>query len=253
LKRFAWAFLLLAFASQAHASGVALRWGSCEGQSNRNFACDKSTGSELLVGSFDPPPGISQLLGIEVILSIAAADGTVPSWWQTFEPGSCRRSSIAAAFDVSDQAECDDPWSGQAAGGTGQAAATLVSRYDIGNPVGLNLFLTTAVPLEAAQSAQSGRKYAAFKLIINHQKSSGAGACSGCDTPVCIRLEAIRLVRPARVNKDGSRTSNDIDLTGGVGGMGGASQVATWQGGTPNCAAAASKVSTWSELKKRFK
>jgi len=43
------------------------------------------------------------------------------------------------------------------------------------------------------------------------------------------------------------------DLTDGITGMGGASQVATWQGGTPNCAAAASKVSTWSELKARFK
>jgi hypothetical protein len=253
LKRFACWVLLLVLASQAHASGVGLRWGSCQGTANRNFACDKSTGSELLVGSFEPPSGISQLMGIEVILSIAAADGNVPSWWQTFETGSCRRSSIAAAFDVSDQAECDDPWNGQAAGGTGQAGATKVSQYDIRNPVGLNLWLTTAVPREAIQSAQSGRTYAAFKLIINHQKSNGPGACSGCATPVCIRLEAIRLVQPGRRNADGSTSNNYVDLTSGIGGMGGASQVATWQGGTPNCAAGAAKVSTWSELKKRFK
>jgi hypothetical protein len=253
LKRFCIVLALLALAPTAHASGIALRWGSCEGTSNRNFACDRGTGQELLVGTFEPPGGISKLTGIEVILSIAAADGTVPSWWQMFDTGSCRRGSIQAAFDVSDQAGCDDPWSGGAAGGgVGQATALRVSQYNIGDPAGVDLWLAAAVAPDVAQSVSSGRKYAAFKLIINHQKSSGAGACAGCSTPMCITLNAIRLTQPGR-DPSVAQQAKYVDLTQGISGMGGASQVATWQGGTPNCSAGLAKPSTWSELKARFK
>jgi hypothetical protein len=253
LKRFATLVLFLSIASTVQASGVGLRWGSCEGASNRNFACDRSSGSELLVGSFQPPGGINQLSGIEVILSVSAGDGKVPTWWQTIEAGACRRGGISASFDVSDQTECDDPWSGAATGGMGGAATLKVSRYNFGDPSGLALWLTAAVPQNAIQAVQSGTKYAAFKLIINHQKSNGASACSGCDTPVCIRLDGIRLVQPGRLQSNGARPESYVDLTDGIGGMGGASQVVTWQGGTSNCAAGLAKPSTWSELKSRFK
>jgi len=104
----------------------------------------------------------------------------------------------------------------------------------------------------------SGRTYAAFKLTLNHQKSSGPGACGGCDTPVCITLDAIRLVQPSRpgpATSDGNNKTTPVyvDLTDGINGMGGQSQVATWQGGTANCGAGLSKPSTWAELKSRFK
>jgi hypothetical protein len=258
LKRFAALLVLLALASSARAAGIGLRWSSCEGTANRNFACDKSTGSEMLVGSFSPPGGVNQLSGIEVILSIAAADGSLPSWWQMFDAGSCRRSAIASSFDMSDQTECDDPWNGQATGGMGSATATRVSAYNLGNPNGVDLWITAAVPEAQIQGVSSGRTYAAFKLIINHQKSTGGSACGGCDTPMCITLDAVRLVQPSREASSsndgfGSTQAVYVDLTGGINGMGGQSQVATWQGGTPNCGAGVSKPSTWAELKSRFK
>jgi hypothetical protein len=246
LKRFAGVLVLLALASPASASGVALRWGSCEGTANRNFACDRSTGSELLVGSFDPPSGIANLSGMEVILRITSADGSVPSWWQMYMPGSCRRSSVSAAFDMSDQMDCDDPWSGQAIGGIAlwEADAT-----------GINVKMAAAVAPSAMGPVSSGRTYAGFKLIINHQRSSGAGACGGCDAPMCIKIEAIRLTDPGRLIDANSHKweSKYWDLTDGITGMGGSTQVATWQGGTSNCAAGLSKPSTWAELKARFK
>ena len=72
---------------------------------------------------------------------------------------------------------------------------------------------------------------------------------------MCVKLEAIRLCQPGRViDENAHQTSAPYsDLTQGMSGLGGAAQVATWQGGTPNCAAGASKPSTWSELKARFK
>jgi len=245
MKRFACVLALLALAAPAHASGIALRWGSCEGFANRNFACDRSTGSELLVGSFSPPGGITALSGIEVVLRISSADGTVPSWWQAYGRGNCRQGSLAASFEMSDQTECDDPWSGQATGG--------IARYQADGSNGVDMWMVAAVPRAAAQPAASGRTFAAFKLLLNHQRSGGAGSCTGCDVPMCIKLEAIRLVQDRAPDAHGATTPRYDVLTDGINGMGGSSQVATWQGGTSNCSAGTSKPSTWGQLKDRFK
>ena len=246
MKRFAALLLLLVLASTARASGVSLRWGGCEGTANRNFACDKSTGQELLVGSFDPPSGIAHLSGMEVVLRITTADGSAPSWWMMSSAGSCRRSSVTMAFDMSDQMDCDDPWSGQAAGGIGAWEA---------DGTGINVRMVGAVAQSFMSPVSSGRTYAGFKLLINHQKSTGAGSCAGCETPVCIRIEAIKLTDPGRLIDANSHMWENKTwvLTDGINAMGGASQVATWQGGNANCAAGLAKPSTWSELKSRFK
>jgi hypothetical protein len=178
---FALAAAILCMGTPAHAGGIGLRWGSCEGTANRSFACDRSTGSELLVGSFEPPSGI-QISGMQAYLRITAGTGTVPSWWQLYAPGSCRRGSISASFDVSDQTECDDPYSGQAAGGSGVPGTGTGggAKYASNTPGNLDVWLVAGVPSTALQSVQSGRRYAAFKVLINHQKSNGVGACSGC-------------------------------------------------------------------------
>jgi len=246
LKRLPFLLLLLSLATSAHATGVGLRWGSCEGTSNRNFACDRSTGQEMLVATFQPPGYINQLTGVEAILRITSANGDAPSWWQMYKTGSCRRTSATLSFDVSDQFECDNPWSTQAMGG--------LARWE-SDGSGVNVWLTGAIPANEGQSVNSGTTYAAFKLMINHQKSSGAGACSGCDTPVCIKLEAITLCHVDFDHKkpDNTYDSKTWELTQGINGLGGAAEVATWQGGTSTCAAGLAKPSTWSELKARFK
>ena len=246
MKRFAALLLLLALASTARASGVSLRWGGCQGTANRNFACDKSTGTELLVGSFDPPSGIAHLSGMEVVLRITTADGSVPSWWQMYGAGACRRSSVSMVFDMSDQMDCDDPWSGQASGGIGAWEA---------DATGINARMVGAVAPSVMGPVSSGRTYAGFKLIINHQRSTGAGACGGCDTPVCIKVEAIRLTDPGRLIDANSHMWENKTwvITDGITGLGGAAQIATWQGGTPSCAAGLAKPTTWSELKARFR
>jgi hypothetical protein len=150
------------------------------------------------------------------------------------------------AFDMSDQMDCDDPWSGQAGGGFGAWEA---------DGTGINVRMVAAVPPSAMGPVSSGRTYAGFKLLINHQKSTGAGSCGGCETPACIKIEAIKLTDPGRLIDANSHMWENKTwvLTDGINAMGGASQVATWQGGNSNCAAGLAKPSTWSELKSRFK
>ncbi len=236
---------VLTAGSPVHATGIALRWGSCEGTANRNFACDASSGSEVLVGSFSPPSGIDELSGIQVYMRITSADGNVPSWWQMFNRGSCRQSSLSTSFDLRDETQCDDPWQGQAIGA--------LARYKVDGSSGVDLWLVAAVPIAMIHDVSPGRSYAAFKLVINHQRSSGAGACAGCSTPMCIKFEAIRLVQPGRADASGRREEKYAEITQGTSGMGGASNFVTWQGGTPTCGAGAARPSSWGELKRRWK
>jgi hypothetical protein len=245
LKRLVLASLLVLSALEAHAAGMAIRWNSCLGTANRNFACDRSTGSEVLVGSFSAPAAIN-LSGVEAYIRITAAEGDPPHWWQMFAPGSCRQSSLSTAFDVSGETECDDPWLGQAAGGIGwysQASPQNWPGPSQGSR-GYYLKMAVAVPPLATQTISPGRTYAAFRIMINHARSSGPAACEGCQQPVCITLEHMRLTNPEK---------RPVDLTSGIAGMGGAANIVTWQGGTPTCGAGAPKPSTWSEIKRRYK
>ena len=252
------ALALLVLPSLAGAAGMGLRWNSCRGESNRTFACDRSTGSEVLVGSFEAPSGM-QLSGIEVQMRIAAGEAGLPAWWMVWGPGRCRSSSLSVAFDVSTEAECDDPWLGQAAGGIAvfdTKAPTLPPGQEWqGSTPGGYLRMAIAVPPQAVQTISGGRQYAAFRLTINHARSNGPAACEGCSAPACIWIDHLVLTTPAEQDDEKTQQSRNrnVLLTQGMSGMGGASNFVMWQGGTPTCAAGAAKTSTWSDLKKRFK
>ena len=189
MKRFATATALTLLVSSlpAYATGIGLRWNSCQGTSNRSFACDRTTGSEILVASFSPPGGISEMTGIEATLHITTADGNIPAWWQMFNVGSCRRNSLQVQLDVSDQMDCDDPWEGQAMGG--------IARYRLEGSTGVDLLIGAAVPSSLKRSLSSGRTYAAFKLAINHLSSLKGGLTSATNAP------PVATVSPARVNR----------------------------------------------------
>lgn len=238
LKRLALLIALVTVASSARASGMGIRWGSCDGTSNRNFACDVTTGAELLVVSFSPPPGVVELTGVAAWGHFTSAGNDVPTWWQLSPSGGCRMGALSVSFVLDDQTDCDDPWQGQGMGGIASIRS---------DGQGVEFLVAVAVPEGLAQPAQPGRTCAAFKMYINHRRSSGPGSCTGCSTPMCITLDKMALGQP---NKNGLQ---EIDLTDGMGGMGGPGNVATWQGGTPTCGAGAAKPATWTELKRHFK
>ena len=233
MRRVALVFALLLAAGPAHATGSAIRWNSCEGTANRNFACDRSTGTEVLVGSFQTP-AVIDLIGIDVFLRVTGPEGEVPAWWHMWAASDCRRASSSLSVDVSGETECDDPWLGQ--------AMPLYTPHSI-DARGLDLRMVIAVPEQSFQVVSPGRTYAAFRLTINHARSNGPNACAGCDKPACIVIEQMNLVPSNRRN---------VELTTGISGLGGFGNIATWQGGTPTCGAGAPKTSTWGKLKKRF-
>jgi len=229
-------------ASQAM-GGMGLRWGSCEGYSNRNFACSPNSGSEMLVASVSPPTGVGQMSGIAVVGRITSSDGAVPPWWDLVNRGACRSSSLSAAFDVGDQTECDDPWLGQAMGGFA---------YYRSDSRGAEFEVAVAVPSSAVQSVSAGRTYAVCKLFVNHQRSGGPGSCNGCDTPMCISLESMTIAAGATEPGDELHPAHEVVLTNGIPAMGGMANIVTWQGGTAQCGEGAPKPSTWTEVKRHY-
>src|ERR1044072_7954833 len=192
LRRFVLALALSALAAPAFASGIGLRWGSCEGASNRNFACDENNGTDVLVASFSPPGGVGALSGgaawgpisaahapvpargVAAWGHISAAQGSVPPWWQLSSADGCRGSSLAASFLFFGETESDDPWNGQGMGGIAYVRA---------DGQGMGFLVAVAVSASLVQPVAAGRTYSAFKLIINHDQSTGAGSCAGCQTP----------------------------------------------------------------------
>ncbi len=248
MKRIAFALLLLSLvaAPDAQAAGMGLRWGSCEGSANRSFACDRNTGTETLVASFAPPGGITEVTGIEAYLHITVAGGKLPAWWQMFGSGTCRRTSIAAVLDVSDQIECEDPWNG---GGMGALV-----RYQSDGANGIDMLVAVAIPDYEKHALTAGRTYAAFKLVIQHRSTSGTGACAGCETPVCIAFERMVIAQYTPPPHTEAIRGNNTEVTLGLPASGSIpGNVVTWQGGTPTCGAGLSRPSSWSQVKDRFR
>jgi len=209
---------LIAFATQAHASGVFVRWGQClsdGGVQNKNFACDANTGSEVLVGGFQLTSDLAQVSGNEVVIDLASAGASLPAWWQFRNAGTCRQTAMTMNTFLSTGVNCIDWAAGQSQGGIGA--------YAIGQrgPNTARVVAALAVPVSGLADLSTGQEYFSFNLVITHAKTVGLGACAGCQTPVCLLLVSINLTTPiAANNRKLVNPSNGTDANW-----------VTWQGG----------------------
>lgn len=240
---------LLALVPVAHAyPGVNLRWTSCYGDGgtiNRNFACDTNSGSHVLVGSFVLYEDMVQVSGTEIVVDLAAADATLPAWWQFRNAGTCRQGSLGLGT-VGTGTACPDWANGQSIG--------LIASYqtDVYGANTARLTAAAAVPVSAFVDLYGGQEYFSHNLSINNAKTVGTGACGGCTIPVCIVFLAVRLTTPV--------ASNDRRITGSANGFD--SFYATWQGGGvpttrrgTGCPSNAvpTRSRTWRELKSLYR
>src|SRR5712671_318272 len=82
--------------------GVNLKWDRCLGDGgtlNKAFACNKNTGTNTLVGSFELGTEISaatgaQASGLEIVVDLASGTPTLPAWWTFKNAGTCRTNSL---------------------------------------------------------------------------------------------------------------------------------------------------------------
>ena len=172
-----------------------LAWNDCAayGLSTRTFACDTNAGFEHLVGSFNVPVSIPQLGAVEADLRVLTSDATLPDWWSLQSSGGCRPTSLSPTGDFSTVASdhCLDPWTGRSV-----VTSTLFTFAYGGSPNVARIQVVTAVPAGEAFPVDPGPELIAFVLVLNHQKTVGAGACGGCDRPLGLVLLSLQLDQP---------------------------------------------------------
>jgi len=174
------------------AQGVNLSWSRCFGEGvgtqNRNFACNTNTGSNVMTGSFVLSSEMSQVIGTEIVLQLAAAGDLLPSWWDFFNVASCRPTSLSANFVANPaDAVCVDWSQGQATGGLG--AYCDIYANCAGGPTSRNAAIVKIVDATTpanGQDLEGGVEYFDFNIVINNTRTLSFSGCGGCTIPVCI-------------------------------------------------------------------
>lgn len=184
----------LAWSSAARAGGNNLSWDACgsDGTLLKAFACDRNTGADVLVASTRLPLDVPHVIGVSGEIDLVTPFATWPDWWRFFANGTCRRTSLGALFTDpgSGAGACTDPWAGIAVGA--------VMGFSI-DPVPFGLArvqVSSSVANENAVALAEGDHVFVFALRIDHQRTVGADACTGCQTPVCILLRRLTLHQP---------------------------------------------------------
>ena len=233
----------------AAAPGVNIRWNACWGDAgviNKNFVCNTNNQSHLAVGSFEVGAMVSQASGNEIVIDIASAGPALPAWWGFKNAGTCRTTSLGLNAIIAGSAvNCADWASGQAAGGIGA--------YNIG-VAGANtarIVAALAVPASALADIFPGQEYFSYNMTLNSAKTVGSPSCAGCQTPVCIVFNSVKITTQV--------PANDRTLSGPA--HGGDSDFCTWQGGVgivsprgQDCGGATpTRNSTWGAVKSLYR
>jgi FG-GAP-like repeat/IPT/TIG domain/FG-GAP repeat len=179
--------------------GINFAWNECgsAGTSNLNFACDSNSGTPLVaVASFSPMTTLPEFLGASADIRVVSSSGSLPDWWK-HGAAECRGTTgLATSFDfTAGPYACTDFSSGLAAGGFA---------YDVGygDPNVARLRVQYAVPFENRGQVVPGVEYYAFKVSVLRSKTTGTGACAGCEVPMCLRFDSIQLFQPPEQGLD---------------------------------------------------
>lgn len=193
MRVFGMVFLLLAasaWPALAQHGSVRLMWTNCgaAGTTARTFACNTNSGSDVLILSFKPGNATDAVYQFETSLSIGYQDfSLMPDWWSLAPVTGCRRGALTASAGFSSAGgACEDPWAGQ---GLASVAVTQLNIMD-GGLRRLRVNVVAALPFAAASPLDPATEYFAARLTLNHQKTTGTGACAGCAQSMCIAFNS---------------------------------------------------------------
>jgi hypothetical protein len=232
---------LVCSAQPLRAAGVNFSWDACTsegGVQNKTFACDTNTGTRIMYGSFVLAADQQNFVGVEIKVDISAQADSLPSWWQFYNSGACRATALSVAFDFSSDpaTSCTDPWIGQGVGGLGAYHTFWTTpQVSSGNRNEAQVVIAAAVPSTIPQQLTAGAEYYCFKLMLASTRTTGANACGGCTTPVCVALSEVNAVQ-----NDGNHEA----LTQPV-----AASILTWQSAESCPGANAAQNITWGQIR----
>ncbi len=198
----------LGLAARAGADpGGNISWDHCwpeGGTAFKYYACTPDDGYEELVGSFSLAAPLPLFCGVEATLDGHTADhGMLPQWWQLWNNGACRMTSLSVSFDFAAEPHvaCSDPWQGASVGGGIGAfwTAWFPPPYPYNAPPSDQFRLKVAGASVEGFDLQPGVEYYAFRLRIMHTKSTEL-ACTGCDKGLCMNLTYMGLYSNAGID-----------------------------------------------------
>lgn len=193
----------LAQGSTALADGINLSWNDCGVAGTRavHFGCETNDGPpyELFV-SFSPPVvlDLDEVIGISATIDFypSGRDApAVPNWWR-IGAEECRRSKAlqaSADFERGPYA-CESPYWG--------------AHVSLGQQVSHDGYRTRLIMTAAWDESTTPFvpdpqvEYYAFRIRVARTSTVGAGACAGCELPVCIFAREVQLFQPLRFNFD---------------------------------------------------
>jgi hypothetical protein len=183
--------------ASAAAAGLNLSWDDCgsHGTQVQAFACDTNAGQHTMVGSFVAPEGIELMSANEVFMELQVNAPTIPDWWQV-RTGACRpASTLTGNWDfTAGPYNCYDYWQGGAIGGWVEDAPQF--SFPIYSQRIRGVFALPTGDLRIT-SVPPGTEVYSFKLSIKNSKSTGLGACIGCEAGACIILTDLNINQPS--------------------------------------------------------
>ena len=233
------------------AEGLYLTWNDCAagaGVPSLTGGCGSNAGDQRLYLAFTLGAPLDEVLGIEAVVDLQAGTTALPDWWH-FEPANpglgqpagCRFGSLSASQDYTGHAACVDPWLNR--------GTPLIQGYTPGDPRGgtaqARIKVVETLPAPFVASLTAGPMVHGVIVVIDNQKTSGAGFCAGCLTRVCLVLNSIWIRRT-------------LDATGGdqllVQTVTPGSNWAVWQQGTAlDCTAVPVRRATWGQIKSLYR
>lgn len=223
-------------------SGYAyLAWDDCSsaGVSTRSFACNTNSGSESIVMSFRPANATDPIYRLDAWLAVGdEAFSVLPDWWSLLATG-CRTTSLRANADFTPTSgACTDPWYGT---GFVTLAVTKFAIFD-SQLRRLVIHAAVEIPHAAAAPLDPATEYYGVRLVLNHAKTVGTGACAGCEQPMCLSLYPYCSTTANPASPIARTLSLDPGFTGIV-----------WNGGQRCSRLTATRNRTWGTLKSLYR
>jgi hypothetical protein len=181
---------------------IHLAWDNCQstGSDIQAFACNTNSGTPFtLVASFIPPIGNPVIVGYEGKIRISSASA-LPDWWK-HGIGQCR-----GTLHLSTATHMISPWPCINAFQQGIPYATYSYQVGYDGPNTALFRFSASYPDSMAFMLNSANEYYAYLLTIWRYGTVGAGACAGCDVPVGVELQSLRLYHPAGGPEDRAMT-----------------------------------------------
>jgi hypothetical protein len=224
--------MLMGF-GRAGASELRLSWDRCgsEGVNNKAFACGTNAGTDTLVVSYISNNNFPKLAHADIFMFVCFRQFILPDWWRVLGAGSCRLGALTATA-AGPSASCTaiwDPLSGS------------TQQIHLNGGTTLNGFVFV-VSVTAGDSARArdivvGQELEFTRLVLDHTRTTGPGACTGCSIGADVGANFVWLY---------STDGHNLGTSGG--------SYVTWQDATTACQAISPVLNrTWGAVKSLYR